>query len=87
MSPVTSAETQVLGSDEVADASRFLDEVAVRLPGLFGAVLLLESIEVGRRQQLSELRVRHDRLGVIMDARATLAASVICFRILHHDAA
>ena len=32
------------------------------------------------------LRVRYDRLGVIMDAWATLAASVICFRILHHDA-
>jgi hypothetical protein len=30
--------------------------------------------------------VRYDRLGVIMDAWATLAASVICFRILHHDA-
>ena len=32
------------------------------------------------------LRVRYDRLGVIMDAWATLAASVICFRILNHDA-
>ena len=36
---------------------------------------------------LRRLRVRHDRPGVIMDAWATLAASVICFRILHHDAA
>lgn len=35
---------------------------------------------------LRRLRVRYDRLGVIMDAWATLAASVICFRILHHDA-
>ncbi len=31
------------------------------------------------------LRVRYERLGVIMEAWATLAASVICFRILHHD--
>jgi transposase len=35
---------------------------------------------------LRRMRVRYDRLGVIMDAWATLAASVICFRILHHDA-
>ena len=35
---------------------------------------------------LRRLRVRYDRLGVIMDAWTTLAASVICFRILHHDA-
>jgi len=34
---------------------------------------------------LRRLRVRYDRLGVIMDAWATLAASVVCFRILHHD--
>jgi transposase len=34
---------------------------------------------------LRRLRVRYDRLGVIMDAWATLAASVICFRILHYD--
>jgi len=34
---------------------------------------------------LRRLRVRYDRLGVIMDAWATLAASVICFRILYHD--
>jgi transposase len=32
------------------------------------------------------LRVRYDRLGVISDAWTTLAASAICFRILHHDA-
>ena len=35
---------------------------------------------------LRRLRVRYDRLGVIIDAWTTLAASVICFRILHHDA-
>ena len=29
----------------------------------------------------------NDRLGVIMDAWARLSVSVICFRILHHDAA
>jgi transposase len=34
---------------------------------------------------LRRMRVRYDRLGVIMDAWATLAASVICYRILHHD--
>jgi transposase len=34
---------------------------------------------------LRRLRVRYDRLGVILDAWTTLAASVICFRILHHD--
>lgn len=35
---------------------------------------------------LRRLRVRYDRLGVIQDAWTTLAASVICFRLLH-DAA
>jgi transposase len=34
---------------------------------------------------LRRLRVRYDRLGVIVDAWTTLAASVICFRMLHHD--
>ena len=34
---------------------------------------------------LRRMRVRYDRLGVIMDGWTTLAASVICFRILHHD--
>lgn len=34
---------------------------------------------------LRRMRVRYDRLGVIQDAWTTLAASVICFRILHHD--
>jgi transposase len=34
---------------------------------------------------LRRMRVRYDRLGVMIDAGTTLAASVICFRILHHD--
>ena len=34
---------------------------------------------------LRRLRVRYDRLGVIVDAWTTLAASVICYRMLHHD--
>ncbi len=34
---------------------------------------------------LRRMRVRYDRLGVIQDAWTTLAACVICFRILHHD--
>jgi transposase len=40
---------------------------------------------ISRLKGLRRMRVRYDRLGVIMDAWATLAASVICFRILHHD--
>ena len=35
---------------------------------------------------LRRLRLRYDRLGVIIDAWTTLAASVICFRMLRHDA-
>jgi transposase len=34
---------------------------------------------------LRRMRVRYDRLGVIRDACTTLAASVICFRILVND--
>jgi transposase len=34
---------------------------------------------------LRRMRVRYDRLGVIRDAFTTLAASVICFRILVND--
>ena len=34
---------------------------------------------------LRRMRVRYDRLGVIRDAWTTLAASVICFRILVND--
>jgi transposase len=34
---------------------------------------------------LRRLRVRYDRLGVIIDAWATIAVSVICFRILYND--
>ncbi len=36
---------------------------------------------------LRRLRVRYDRLGVIQDAWTTLAASVICFRLLWDEAA
>lgn len=36
---------------------------------------------------LRRLRVRYDRLGVVQDAWTTLAVSVICFRLLHDDAA
>jgi transposase len=34
---------------------------------------------------LRRMRVRYDRLGVIQDAWTSLAASVICFRLLHED--
>lgn len=34
---------------------------------------------------LRRMRIRYDRLQVIQEAWNTLAASVICFRILHHD--
>ncbi len=34
---------------------------------------------------LRRMRVRYDRLGVVRDAFTTLAASVICFRILAND--
>jgi hypothetical protein len=33
------------------------------------------------------MRVRYDRLAVIQEAWNSLAASVICFRILTHDIA
>ena len=42
---------------------------------------------IGRLKGLRRLRLRYDRLSVIVDAWTTLAASVICFRMLHHDAA
>jgi transposase len=35
---------------------------------------------------LRRMRVRYDRLGVIQDAWTSLAASVICFRLLHEPA-
>jgi hypothetical protein len=41
----------------------------------------MERIATGMRR----MRVRYDRLGVIRDAFTTLAASVICFRILVSD--
>ncbi len=34
---------------------------------------------------LRRMRIRYDRLGVIQDAWDTLAACVICFRLLHDD--
>jgi transposase len=34
---------------------------------------------------LRRMRVRYDRLGVVRDAWTSLAASVICFRLLHED--
>jgi transposase len=34
---------------------------------------------------LRRMRIRYDRLGVIQDAWNTLAACVICFRLLHDD--
>jgi transposase len=36
---------------------------------------------------LRRMRVRYDRLGVIQEAWNTLAASAICFRLLHEEAA
>jgi len=36
---------------------------------------------------LRRMRVRYDRLGVIQEAWNTVAASVICYRIWHHDIA
>jgi transposase len=40
---------------------------------------------IGWLKGLRRLRVRYDRLGVIIDAWTTIAASVICFRILCND--
>jgi transposase len=40
---------------------------------------------IGWLKGLRRLRVRYDRLGVIIDAWTTLAASVICFRMLQDD--
>ncbi len=36
---------------------------------------------------LRRMRIRYDRLGVIQKAWNTLAVSVICFRLLHDNAA
>ena len=41
---------------------------------------------IGWVKGLRRLRVRYDRLGVIIDAWTTLAASVICFRMLQDEA-
>ena len=40
---------------------------------------------IGWVKGLRRLRVRYDRLGVIIDAWTTIAVSVICFRILYND--
>ncbi len=40
---------------------------------------------IGWLKGLRRLRIRYDRLGVIQDAWNTLAACVICFRLLHDD--
>jgi transposase len=37
-------------------------------------------------KRLRRVRVRYDRLGVVRDAFATLAACVICSRVLVNDA-
>jgi transposase len=50
-----------------------------------GKVRWVVETTISWRKGLRRLRVRYDRLGVIINARATLAASVVCFRILHHD--
>jgi transposase len=42
---------------------------------------------IGWLKGLRRLRVRYDRLGVIQDAWTTLAAGVICFRMLHETPA
>ena len=34
---------------------------------------------------LRRMRIRYDRLAIIQDAWDTLAASVICFRLLHDE--
>ena len=34
---------------------------------------------------LRRMRIRYDRLAVLQDAWNTLAACVICFRLLHDD--
>ena len=53
--------------------------------GIVGYVGTQQALDVVL-EGLRRLRVRSDRLGVIIDAWTTLAASVICFRIFHHDA-
>ena len=40
---------------------------------------------IGWLKGLRRMRIRYDRLKVIQEAWNTLAASVICFRIWHHD--
>ncbi|HKB40397.1 MAG TPA: transposase [Gemmataceae bacterium] len=40
---------------------------------------------IGWLKGLRRMRIRYDRLGVIQDAWNTLAACVICFRLLHDE--
>ena len=40
---------------------------------------------IGWVKGLRRMRVRYDRLLVVREAFTTLAAAVVCFRILHHD--
>ena len=40
---------------------------------------------IGWLKGLRRLRIRYDRLGVVQDAWNTLAACVICFRLLHDE--
>lgn len=47
-----------------------------------GKVCWVVERTIGCFQGLRRMRVQYDRLGVIQDAWTTLAASVICFRIM-----
>jgi len=40
---------------------------------------------IGWLKGLRRMRIRHDRLAVVQDAWNTLAACVICFRMLHDE--
>ena len=50
-----------------------------------GSVRWVVERTIGWLKGLRRMRVRCDRLGVMRDAFTTLAAGVICFRILHQD--
>lgn len=51
-----------------------------------GAVRWVVERTIGWVKGLRRMRVRYDRMAVVRDAWASLAASVVCFRILCHDA-
>jgi transposase len=51
-----------------------------------GTVRWVVERTIGWLKGLRRMRVRYDRLGVVRDAWTTLAAGVICFNILAHDA-